>query len=135
MVYNSILLATIQPILDKYAKGQLLIIELYSRRHIWKLCTVECFFPGTMATRSEDYYKEDDEDSYNYKKTILKMGKMKTVEKTRKMKVVKKKVIVKMRKIDNCMYNYDVDYNDDECEDIGKVRQMKIGQEDEENED
>ena len=87
-----------------------------------------------MATRSEDYYKEDDEDSYNYKKTILKMGKMKTVEKTRKMKVVKK-VIVKMRKIDNCMYNYDVDYNDDECEDIGKVRQMKIGQEDEENED
>ena len=88
-----------------------------------------------MATRSEDYYKEDDEDSYNYKKTILKMGKMKTVEKTRKMKVVKKKVIVKMRKIDNCMYNYDVDYNDDECEDIGKVREMKIGQEDEENED
>ena len=27
------------------------------------------------------------------------------------------------------------DYNDDEYEDIGKVRQMKIGQEDEENED
>ena len=25
--------------------------------------------------------------------------------------------------------------NDDECEDIGKVRKMKIGQEDEENED
>ena len=49
-----------------------------------------------MATRSEDHYKEDDEDSYNYKKTILKMGKMKTVEKTRKMKVVKKKVIVKI---------------------------------------
>ena len=24
-----------------------------------------------MATRSEDYYKEDDEDSYNYKKTIM----------------------------------------------------------------
>ena len=62
------------------------------------------------------------------------MGKMKTVEKTRKMKVVKKKIIVKMRKIDHFMYNYDVDYND-ECEDIGKVRQMKIGQEDEENED
>ena len=83
-----------------------------------------------MATRSEDYYQEDDEDSYNYKKTILKMGKMKTVEMTRKMKI-----IVKMRKIDNCMYNYDDDYNDDEYEDIGKVRQMKIGQEDEENED
>ena len=33
------------------------------------------------------------------------------------------------------MYNYDVDYNDDECEGIGKVRQRKIGQEDEENED
>ena len=61
------------------------------------------------------------------------MEKMKTVEKTRKMKVVKK-IIVKMRKIDHFMYNYDDDYND-ECEDIGKVRQMKIGQEDEENED
>ena len=48
------------------------------------------------------------------------------------MKIVKK-IIVKMRKINNFMYNYDVDYNDDECEDIGKVRQMKIGQEDEEN--
>ena len=100
-----------------------------------KLCTVEYFFPGTMATRSEDYYKEDDEDSYNYKKTILKMGEMKTVEMTRKMKIVKLKIIVKMRKIDNCTYNYDDDYNDDEYEDIGKVRQMKIGQEDEENED
>ena len=88
-----------------------------------------------MATRSEDYYKEDDEDSYNYKKTILKMGKMKTVEMTRKMKIVKLKIIVKMRKIDNCMYNYDGDYNDDECKDIGKVRHMKIGQEEEENED
>ena len=63
------------------------------------------------------------------------MGEIKTVEKTRKMKIVKKKIIVKMRKIDNCMYNYDDDYNDDEYEDIGKVRQMKIGQEDEENED
>ena len=31
--------------------------------------------------------------------------------------------------------NNDVDYNDDEYEDIGKVRKMKIGQEDEENED
>ena len=89
-----------------------------------------------MATRSEDYYKEDDEDSYNYKKTIIiEDGEMKTVEKTRKMKIVKKKIIVKMRKIYNFMYNYDVDYNDDECEDIGKVMQMKIGQEDEENED
>ena len=28
-----------------------------------------------------------------------------------------------------------VDYNDDEYEDIGKVRELKIGQEDEENED
>ena len=88
-----------------------------------------------MATRSEDYYKEDDEDSYNYKKTILKMLKMKTVEKTRTMKIVKKKIIVMMRKIDNVMYNYDVDYNDDDYEDIGKVRQIKIGQEDEEKED
>ena len=51
------------------------------------------------------------------------------------MKIVKKKIIVKMRKINNFMYTYDVDYNDDECEDIGKVRQMKIGREDAENED
>ena len=51
------------------------------------------------------------------------------------MKKTKLKIIVKMRKIDNCKCNYDVDYNDDECEDIGKVRQMKIGQEDEEKED
>ena len=51
------------------------------------------------------------------------------------MKKTKLKIIVKMREIDNFMYNYDVDYNDDKCEDIGKVRQMNIGQEDEENED
>ena len=49
------------------------------------------------------------------------------------MKKTKMKIIVKMGKIDNFKYNYnyDVYYNDDECEDIGKVRQMKIGQEDE----
>ena len=51
------------------------------------------------------------------------------------MKKTKLKIIVKMRKIDNFKYNYDNDHNDDEYEDIGKVRQMKIGQEDEENED
>ena len=51
------------------------------------------------------------------------------------MKKTKLKIIVKMRKIYNFMYNYDVDYNDDECEDIVKVSEMKIGQEDEENED
>ena len=51
------------------------------------------------------------------------------------MKKTKLKIIVKMRKIDNCKYNYDGDYNDDECEDIVEVRQMNIGQEDEENED
>ena len=28
-----------------------------------------------------------------------------------------------------------IDYNDDEYKDIGKVREMKIGQEDEENKD
>ena len=28
-----------------------------------------------------------------------------------------------------------IDYNDDEYKDIGNVREMKIGQEDEENED
>ena len=49
------------------------------------------------------------------------------------MKKTKLKIIVKMRKVDNFKYTYDVDYDDDECEDIGKVRQMKIGQEDEEN--
>ena len=31
--------------------------------------------------------------------------------------------------------NNDVDYNDDEYENIGKVRELKIGQEDEENVD
>ena len=109
----------------KYAKGQFLIIQLYSRNQIWEMGIVKYFFPRTMATRIEDYYKED-EDSY--KKIILKMGKMKTVEKTRKMKKVK------TRKRDNFKYsdeNYDVDYV---CEDIGKVREMKIGQQDEENE-
>ena len=44
------------------------------------------------------------------------------------MKKTKLKIIVKMGKIDNVKYNYDVYYNYDECEDIGKVRQMKIGQ-------
>ena len=43
------------------------------------------------------------------------------------MKKMKLKIIVKMGRGDNYKYNYDVDYNDDECEDIGKVRQMKIG--------
>ena len=51
------------------------------------------------------------------------------------MKKMKLKIIVKIKKIDNVKYNYDVDYNDDESEDIGKEREMKIGQEDEENED
>ena len=91
--------------------------------------TVKYFFPRTMATRIEDYYKEDAD---SYKKTILKMGKMKTVEKTRKMKKIK------TRKRDNFKYNdetFDVDNNDNVCEDIGKVREMKIGQEDEENKD
>ena len=51
------------------------------------------------------------------------------------MKKTKLKILVNMGRRGNCKYNYDVDYNDDECEDIGKVREMKIGQEDEENED
>ena len=51
------------------------------------------------------------------------------------MKKMKLKIIVKMGRGDNYKNNYDVDYNDDECEDIGKVREMKIGQEDEENKD
>ena len=90
---------------------------------------IKYFFPRTMSTRIEDYYKED-EDSY--KKRILKMGKMKTVEKTRKMKKVKTRKIYNFKYSDE---NDDVDYNDNVCEDIGKVREMKIGQEDEENED
>ena len=99
--------------------------------------TVKYFFPRTMATRIEDYYKEDAD---SYKKTILKMGKMKTVEKTRKMKKIKtrKRKKIKTRKRDNFKYNdetFDVDNNDNVCEDIGKVREMKIGQEDEENKD
>ena len=113
----------------KYAKGQFLIIQLYSRSQIWEMGIVKYFFPSTMATTIEDYYKEDAD---SYKKRLLKMGKMKTVEKTRKMKKVK------TRKRDNFKYsdeNDDVDYNDNVCEDIGKVREMKIGQEDGENED
>ena len=38
------------------------------------------------------------------------------------MKKTKLKIIVKMRKIYNFKYNYDVDYNDDVCEDISEVR-------------
>ena len=113
----------------KYAKGQLLLIQLYSRSQIWEMGTVKYFFPRTMATSIEDYYKEDVD---SYKKRILEMGKMKTEEKTRKMKKVK------TRKRDNFKYNVendDVDYNDNVCEDIGKVREMKIGQGDDENED
>ena len=59
------------------------------------------------------------EDADCYRKRILKIGKMKTVEKTRKMKKVK------MTKRDNFKYNDandDVDYNANVCEDIGKVR-------------
>ena len=51
------------------------------------------------------------------------------------MRKLKLKIIVKMRKMDSFKENNDVDYNDDEYKDIGKVRKMKIGQEDEENKD
>ena len=51
------------------------------------------------------------------------------------MRKLKLKIIVKMRKRDSFKYNNDVDYCDDEYEDIGTVRKMKIGQEDEENVD
>ena len=50
---------------------------------------------------------------------------------TRKLKL---KITVNMKKRDSFKENNDFDYNDDEYEDIGKVRKMKIGQ-DEENED
>ena len=51
------------------------------------------------------------------------------------MRKLKLMITVKMRKRDSFKENNDVDYNDDEYEDIGKVRELKIGQEDEENED
>ena len=51
------------------------------------------------------------------------------------MRKLKLKIIVKMRKRDSFKDNNDVDYNDDEYKDIYMVRKMKIGQEDEENED
>ena len=48
---------------------------------------------------------------------------------------MKLKIILKMRKRDSFKDNNDVDYNDDECFNICKVRKMRIGQEDWENED
>ena len=48
---------------------------------------------------------------------------------------MKLKIIVNMRKRDSFKDNNDVDYNDGQYKDIGTVRKMKIGQEDEENED
>ena len=51
------------------------------------------------------------------------------------MRKMKLKIIAKMRKRDSFKDNTDIDYNDDEYDDIVKVREMKIGQEDEENED
>ena len=51
------------------------------------------------------------------------------------MRKLKLKMTVKMRKMDSGKENNDVDYNDDKYEDIGKVRELKIGQEDGENED
>ena len=48
------------------------------------------------------------------------------------MKKVKTRKIYKFKYSDENDY---VDYNDNVCEDIGKVRELKIGQEDEENED
>ena len=50
------------------------------------------------------------------------------------MRKLKLKITVKMRKRDSFKESNDVDYNDDECEDIVKVRELNIGQEDEENE-
>ena len=48
---------------------------------------------------------------------------------------MKLKIIAKMRKRDSFKDNNDIDYNDDEYDDIVKVREIKIGHEDEENED
>ena len=43
------------------------------------------------------------------------------------MRKMKLKIIVKMRKRDSFKDNSDVYDNDDDYEDIGKVRKMKIG--------
>ena len=51
------------------------------------------------------------------------------------MRKIKLKIIVKMREMDSFKDNNDVDYNDDEYEDIDKEREMEIGQEDDESED
>ena len=51
------------------------------------------------------------------------------------LRKLKLKITVKMRNRDRFKENNDVDYNDDEYEDIGKVRELKIGQAYEENED
>ena len=51
------------------------------------------------------------------------------------MRKRKLKIIVKMRKMDSFRDNNDVVYNDDDYKNIGKVREINIGQEDEENED
>ena len=51
------------------------------------------------------------------------------------MRKRKLKIIVKMRKMDSFKDNNDVVYNDDDYKNIGKVREINIGQEDEENED
>ena len=51
------------------------------------------------------------------------------------MRKMKLKIIVKMRKRDSFKDNSDVDYNDDDYKDIGKIREMKIGQEYVENDD
>ena len=51
------------------------------------------------------------------------------------MRKLKLKITVNMKKRDSFKENNDFDYNDDKYEDIGKVRKLKIGQEDEENED
>ena len=51
------------------------------------------------------------------------------------MRKLKLKITVKMRKWDSFKENNDVYYNDDAYEDIGKVRELNIGKEDEENED
>ncbi len=48
---------------------------------------------------------------------------------------MKLKIIAKMRKRDSFKDNNDIDYNDDEYDDIVKVRKMKIGQEDDEDVD
>ena len=94
-----------------------------------------------VKMRKRDSFKENNDVDYNDDEyeDIGTVRKMKIGQEDEEnqglMRKLKLKIIVKMRKMDSFKENNDVDYNDDEYEDIGTVTKVKIGQEDEENED